>query len=194
MTVILGTVTLTKCANGANAGAIIGAVTGLGLSTANSVGTAQTAGKIAGAVGASTSASAILGYVVEKELSGAITGLVSGSTAAAVMGLVLQSTGMVINIPIKLMRIILGTEQKSDKLYTFDCWKQVVHDESIIPSQGKLLGEIILDERIKNVETEAQGDHDDLPQLILKNIWDERFRIDYVMLPSNQLTAHAVKI
>ncbi|CAF3785867.1 unnamed protein product, partial [Adineta steineri] len=33
-----------------------------------------------------------------------------------------------------------------------------------------------------------------LPEIILQNIWDEQFHIEYVLLPNNEWTAHAVKI
>lgn len=50
-----------------------------------------------------------------------------------------------------------------------------------------------MDERIKKVMTSS----DDLlfpPNIILENIWNEQFRIDYLILPSNKLYAHAVKL
>jgi hypothetical protein len=164
--------------------------------TAGVIGTVATAGAAAPlAAAASASAASAAGVAGVAGAAGvAGTGAVGGvvGTGATVGGATgasgLATAGGIALGPIGWM--ILGT----DGFYTFDCWKQVVHDESSTASEGKPLGEIMTDERIKNVEIETNNDQYDLPQLILENIWDERFRIDYVMLPSKQLTAHATKI
>ncbi|KAI8787981.1 protein FAM71B [Biomphalaria glabrata] len=77
--------------------------------------------------------------------------------------------------------------------YTFDCWKQVVHDMSTEPSKGKLLLDVVGDPRVKQtiVKCKVEGQ---LPEIILQNIWDELFSIDFVMLSSQQLAAHAVRM
>jgi len=87
--------------------------------------------------------------------------------------------------------LILGaSEEPTTSAYTFDCWKQVVHDTTSEPSNGRLLREIVADPRVKQVI--ESGDKSPFPEIILENIWGEIFRIVYVMLPSNQLAAHAV--
>jgi hypothetical protein len=90
---------------------------------------------------------------------------------------------------------VLGAEVNNESLnITWDCWKPLLHDESTTPSRGMLLKEVIQDSRIKSVqlkETEGTG----YPNLILSNIWDENFLIEFVTLPSNhQLAAHALKL
>ena len=108
------------------------------------------------------------------------TGLISAAAAGALGG------------PVGW--ITLGTaEARSAGTYTFDCWKQILHDDSCAPSSGKTLIEIAMDPRIRLVTTMGYYDGE-LPQLIVQNVWDEQFRIEYVYLPSNQLAAHAVKI
>ena len=178
---------MSSAAAGATAGATIGVVSAA--STSASVAGAAGAGAVAGAVGGS-----IAGVAGTAAVVGGATGAATGAaTAAGVTSMSAGASGLATAGSIAagpIGWIILGT----DEFYTFDCWKQVMHDESTIPSQGKLLQEIIMDKRIKNIEIEVNNDHNDLPKLILENIWDERFRIDYVMLPSNQLTAHASKI
>ncbi len=175
---------MSSAAAGASAGAAVGVISAAG--TGASVAGAAGAGAVAGAVGGS-----IAGGAGVAAVAGGATGAATGAaTAAAVTSASAGASGLATAGGIAagpIGWIILGT----DEFYTFDCWKQVVHDESTAPSQGRFLREVIMDKRIKNVKIETSND---LPQLILENIWDERFRIDYVMLPSNQLTAHASKI
>jgi hypothetical protein len=75
----------------------------------------------------------------------------------------------------------------------------VVHDETREPSKGKFLRDIIQDSRMKNVvvvDNNNVGDDGQgpLPLIVLENVWNEKFRVDFVMLPSNVLAAHAVLI
>jgi hypothetical protein len=79
-------------------------------------------------------------------------------------------------------------------VYTFDCWKPILHDDSSEPSNGKTLQEIAMDPRIKQVTTTFYDNNLDLPYLVLENIWNEPFRIEYVYSPCGQLATHAVKI
>ncbi|CAF2182840.1 unnamed protein product, partial [Rotaria magnacalcarata] len=63
--------------------------------------------------------------------------------------------------------VVLGAvETPSVSVYTFDCWKQIVHDDSCEPSNGKILNEIVMDRRIKKV-TVINNDDSELPHLIL---------------------------
>jgi len=81
---------------------------------------------------------------------------------------------------------------ETSTVYTYDCWKPVVHDNSLEPSNGRLLGELAVDPRIKNVHTSANHESSLLPEIILENIWNERFLIEIVKLPSGGIAAHAV--
>jgi hypothetical protein len=94
--------------------------------------------------------------------------------------------------------LILGAEQDAATHHigaTFDCWKPVLRDESTEPSSGKLLKDIFKDQRVKRIVVHESRNNWNLPQLRLINIWDEQFDIDYlVLLPSNRLVAHAVRV
>ena len=84
--------------------------------------------------------------------------------------------------------VILGTATTQQEAeYTFDCWKPVLHDDSRSPSSGKLLREVVMDSRIKIVSLNQQSN-----ELVLENIWHERFRIDFMCLATGQQAAHAV--
>jgi hypothetical protein len=87
-----------------------------------------------------------------------------------------------------------ATHDQTSTACTFDCWKNVVHDDSLDPSNGRLLGEIVMDPRIKHVSTSANNDSSPLPEIILENIWNEKFAIEYVTLPSGEMAAHAVQL
>lgn len=95
--------------------------------------------------------------------------------------------------------LLLGAEPHSSTQYhpvsdaTFDCWKPVLRDDSTQLSSGKLLKEMMTDERIKEIIIGECRNEFNLPELSLINIWDERFDINYLVLPSNnQLVAHAI--
>jgi hypothetical protein len=65
-------------------------------------------------------------------------------------------------------------------------WQQLV-------PQGRLLKEVCNDPRIKGVWLEVNAGNQ-LPQIVLENIWAERFLVDYVQLPNGALAAHANQI
>jgi len=83
---------------------------------------------------------------------------------------------------------------KTSVVYTYDCWKPVVHDDTPDPSNGRLLGELAANPRIKNVHTSANNESSLLPEIILENIWNERFLIQYVKLLSGEMVAHAMPL
>ena len=84
--------------------------------------------------------------------------------------------------------VILGTSATQQEAeYTFDCWKPLLHDDSPLPSSGMLLREVVMDSRIKNVTLNQQSN-----EFVLENIWNERFRVDFVSLATGQQAAHAV--
>jgi hypothetical protein len=95
--------------------------------------------------------------------------------------------------------LLLGAEPHSTQHHpvsdaTFDCWKPVIRDHSTQLSSGKLLKEMMTDERIKEIIIGECRNEFSLPELSLINIWDERFDINYLVLPSNnQLVAHAIR-
>lgn len=190
-------------ATGAAAGAISGAVLGV-INTAITKGPTVTTVTAASAVGGA--ASAMMGSVAAAKVGAVGTGVVQGAAMATITGL---GTGAgvasaicgaaslapgVLTGPVGWC-VLGATEGESLGVYTFDCWKQILHDDSCEPSNGRFLRDIVMDPRIKQVTTTTNSNNADIPTLVLQNIWDEHFRIEYVYLESsNQLAAHAVKI
>ena len=81
---------------------------------------------------------------------------------------------------------VLGAEapEGHDQLFTYDCWKPVLHDTSPEPSNGKLLKDVLSDPRIENIF--------ELPELVVENVWHEKFQIQFLTFPNNIQAAHAV--
>jgi hypothetical protein len=128
--------------------------------------------------------SAIIGAILGSASSAAVT---CGSAGLA--GVV--NTGLAVG---PLGWLVLGTKRRTVGA-TFDCWKPVLRDESMEPSRGKLLREIIKDERVKQIIIRESRNNWNHPQLRLVNIWDEQFDISYLLLPTdNQMVAHAVRV
>ena len=178
---------------GVQAGAGIGATVGTGGVVGVAAGSAATGTLVCGATAVGGAAGAIGGSVAAGTVVAAVAGAAGGAVSGAIAGTAVSSIGAgILTGPIGW--IVLGAlETQSPAVYTFDCWKQILHDESCELSNGKTLNEIVKDPRIKEVTTVSNHDSE-LPHLMLQNVWDEQFRIEYVHLPSNQLAAHAVKI
>jgi len=175
---------------GATSGALVGALTGLtvgGFTKLVSTGTASSA--LAGAAGASASAGTILGAAWCAEVASAVAGGVFGAASSALTVSALSAEAL-LSGPVGWL--VLGMEKEEQALagYSFDCWKPVLRENSFEPSMGRFLRDVAGDARIKGVMSTYDGDS--LPEIVLQNIWDERFRIDYVMLPYGQRAAHAV--
>jgi len=89
---------------------------------------------------------------------------------------------------------LIGTSfdrEKND--ITWDCWKPILHDNSIEPSSGIFLKDLLEDDRVKKIEIKDKINH--LPSLVLTNKWDECFSIDYFYLPTlNKIAGHAKKL
>jgi hypothetical protein len=155
--------------------------------------------------GAATATSAVSGSAAIGTAVGSIAGASAGGTAAAAAGGAAigsaTSAGVtsigagIVSGPIGWT--ILGAEQDAATHHigaTFDCWKPVLRDESTEPSSGKLLKDILKDQRVKRIVVEESRNEFNLPELSLVNIWDEQFNINYLVLPFNsQLVAHAVR-
>jgi len=177
---------------GVTSGAVAGTATGLATGLAGKIRGTGSASSIAGAVGASMSAGAILGTVFGGEVSGAVSGAVAGAVAGAVSSDLAAGVSAITLSEIGWIVVGAAHDNEYAKC-TFDCWKPLLHDESSIPSAGKLLRDVVVDARVKEVISTANV-NSPLPEITLRNIWNELFRIGYVMLPSKQLAAHAVRL
>ncbi|KAK0047193.1 protein FAM71B [Biomphalaria pfeifferi] len=179
-------------------GVVLGA-TGAATATASGVAVATAAATSAGAVtgavavgAAGTAAATATGVVTGAATSAAIAGGTALGVSASGTGAAGLVTAGVAAGPVGWL--VLGTEKHIiHKMYTFDCWKPVVHEMSTEPSKGKLLRDVVGDPRVKQTIVKSNEDGQ-LPEIILQNIWDELFRIDFVMLSSQQLAAHAVRM
>ncbi|XP_055878384.1 uncharacterized transmembrane protein DDB_G0289901-like [Biomphalaria glabrata] len=176
-----------------------GAATATAVGVAGATAAATATGAITGAaITAGTAGATVAGVITGAATSAAIAGGTAAGVSASGTGAAALVTAGVAAGPVGWC--ILGTEKhiihKSDNqvaTYTFDCWKQVVHDMSTEPSKGKLLRDVVGDPRVKQTIVKSNEDGQ-LPEIILQNIWDELFSIDFVMLSSQQLAAHAVRM
>jgi len=192
MTIIIAGIAAATATTGATSGAVVGTTTGLATGLAGKILGSGSASSVAGAVGASVSAGAILGSVVGGGVSGAVSGALAGAVAGAIPNSVTSSVPAIASGPIGWLVLGVTHDNESAKC-TFDCWKPLLHEESPIPSRGRLLRDVVVDARIKEVISSVSG-NSPLPEITLRNIWNELFRIEYVMLPSEQLAAHVVRL
>jgi len=177
----------------ATTGAIIGAAqTAVSGSTAAAVAGSAGAGAAAGAITAAACAAAGGASVGAAAGAGVGGAAAAGVSATGVGATGLVTTGVALG-PVGWLVLGASDEQPTAsacRRYTFDCWKPVIHDTSAELSSGRLLRDIIMDPRVKQVINAAHGSPQ--PEIILENIWDEKFRIEYVLLPNSQTAAHAV--
>jgi hypothetical protein len=90
--------------------------------------------------------------------------------------------------------ITLGTETtQGPEQFTWDCWKPVLRDATVQPSKGKLLREIFSDPRIKTVSSQDVLE-EGFPAIVVENVWNEKFQIEFLTLPNNMLAAHAAPL
>lgn len=182
----------TTASTAATFGAIVGTATGSATALAGKLFGSGIASTVAGAVSASVSAGAILGSVFGRGVRDAVAGALAGAIAAAILNCVTVSVPAIASSPVGWLVLGVADGGESAKC-TFDCWKPLLHEESPVPSTGRLLRDIVVDARIKEVTITANA-NSPLPEITLRNIWNELFRIEYVMLPSQQLAAHAVRL
>jgi hypothetical protein len=194
MTVFTVAAVAIVCTGGAAAG--VGAA--IGATSGAAAGTTGSAAALAGAVAGSTSAGAIAGAGAGGTVLAAGTGAAAGATAAAgVGGSTLGGTGLVTagisSGPVGW--IVLGTSAKSNgNGTTFDCWKPVLHDVSEQPSNGMLLKDLCAHPNIARVSCEVRSGSD-LPDIVIENIWNEKFGIEYLMVhETEQIFGHAKKL
>ncbi|XP_045023182.1 fibroin heavy chain-like [Daphnia magna] len=188
---VVATIVTGGAAATVTAPALAGLAPGTGLATAVMAGTTTASSAVAGSAGIGATVGAITGAAAGGTGAAAATGAAIGSASSAAV----TSTGAFFAAgPVGW--VVLGGEQDASSFNaTFDCWKQVLRDESTELSRGKLLKEIFEDQRIKQVIVQGSKNNFNLPELSLINIWDEQFDLKYLVLPSNnQLVAHAVRV
>lgn len=168
-----------------------GAVAGTASAVATGVGIGTAGGAIAGASAVATAGtSAGAGTIA----SGAVMGGLAGGTAAAGVGgtgagagalAVTVSTG-----GLGLLAVGASVNQEDDEI-SYDCWKPVVHDTSPERSNGMLLKDMVCHPNVANV-TMTTGIYDSLPSILIENIWNETFEIEYVFIHnSGKIACHA---
>lgn len=111
---------------------------------------------------------------------------VAGGPGAAGVAVAVTPVGAAILLGALL---VVGAEpiNGSTSSLTWDCWKPILQETSLAPSQGRRLADILSDRRVELV-------HKNDTAVLVKNIWDELFEITPVVLPSGQVAAHAAKI
>lgn len=208
MTIAL--VTIAKQCPESRSGIEAGIINGLGVGLLGSFKSGNPMGNPYGAGAGSAVSGAIFGAAlsenqkpvqIQNSIAGAITGSLSG-VATSTMASMFKNGINVSELPYQLSTLLLGTldlqtdGQKTNYVYSFDCWKQVLHDTSDEPSNGRLIKDVAVDHRIAKIElTDEVDEKTGYQKFILQNIWDERFKIEYVILPTNNLiTAHAIRI
>jgi hypothetical protein len=181
---------------GAGGGAVAGGA--VGVVTTAAAGAGATAATVAGTAAAGGVMGAVSGAIAGGTVGAAATGAATGAATAAAVSSAsagaasLGTAAGILSGPVGWLVLGVSKEEQSSGVYTFDCWKPVLHDDSREPSNGRLLRDVACDPRIKQVTT--MNSDSDLPNLVLQNVWDEEFRIEYVYLPDGQLTTHAIKI
>ncbi len=203
MVVAVAAVVAIAVTAGAAAPAIAGgAATVAGSSAATGAGVAATGAAVGGAAagGAAAGGAAVGGAAVGgAAVGGAAVGGVAAIEGATITATVAGPGGWAVAASMTtgpFAILVLGaTGAEASSGYTFDCWKPILHDASCEPSKGMLLKDVIMDPRIKKVTATTNDNKADPPHLVLQNIWDEEFLIEYVHLACESLlAAHAVKI
>ena len=131
---------------------------------------------VATAVGASTAGTS--GAFAQV---GALTAVATGG---AVPGAILT---VVIPVGITVGLCFLGAEHDNATIVSWDCWKPLLHDRSQEPSHGRLVNEVLADPRVKLLNITEE-------YLLLSNIWNEVFRVDFFGLPDGECVAHATSL
>ncbi|CAF0714437.1 unnamed protein product [Brachionus calyciflorus] len=96
-------------------------------------------------------------------------------------------------IPLSVGAALLGTNLNEDH-FDFDCWKPILHDNSTEKSKGKFLINVIIDHRVKSVNGLNPRKAFDKTELIVENIWNEKFKISFFIFENKLIFAHADKI
>jgi len=179
---------------GSSPASTIGMVTGTGLNVLGQClgkGLLNTTGGVIGAGGR-----------IGGMLAAAWTGTVGGGIVGGISGLGSAAGSSMANTVLggPLGGIVLGAEVTShtQPVVTYDCWKPLIHYDSEEPSQGRVLRDVLSGSAIRKLSVNKwkllAGTELILPEMLVENVWDEVFKIEYVLLPnSTELAAHAVR-
>ncbi|XP_060582050.1 uncharacterized protein LOC132738555 [Ruditapes philippinarum] len=194
--VSIGAANIKPIAAGATAGQSFGSKAS-GAERGSAVKKAVCVGTAAGAIaGATAVAMAGTGAGAGTIASGALMGGLAGGTAAAGMGGVnvgvdslFANTRMSTDDWV-LLTVGASVNQEDDEI-SYDCWKPVVHDTSPERSNGILLKDMVCHPNVANV-TMTTGICDSLPSILIENIWNETFEIEYVFIHNTgKIVCHA---
>ena len=169
-------------AGAAAVGSVIAGSSAAGASVGASVATATAAGAITGAGAGGSLVSAGVGAVV--------AGTSAAGAASSGVGLGTAISAGIGSGPIGWC--VLGAETGTGgSEITFDCWKPVVHDTSKENSSGMLMKDVMCHPHVASVYVKS-GANNELPYIVLENIWNEKFEIQYLFLhKNNRLVCHA---
>ena len=168
MVIIVAGIAAASVTAGVTTGAVAGTTTGLATGLAGKICGTGSASSVAGAVGASVSAGAILGTVFGGGVSGAVSGALAGAVAGAVSSYVAASVPAITSGPIGWL-VVCAAHDDASATCTFDCWKPLLHDDSSTLSTGKLLRDVVVDARVKEVISTSNV-NSPLPEITLRNI------------------------
>ena len=145
------------------------------------------------AVGTGISSGAIAGAITGKAFISAASGALAGGMSSAAVGSVfigtLAAAGSIASSPIGMLT--MGTSCDGNEV-KFDCWKPVIRDTSEEPSSGMVLRDVLTHSNVAKVTV---TDGSSLPKMVIENVWNEKFEIEYVMLKdSDELYCHANRI
>lgn len=148
------------------------------------------------AAAAAGTASATAGTATAATAGSAIA--VTGTAAATQTGTVMASGAIIASGPVAWGLVLVGAEHNPTAPggITLDCWKPVLRSESVEPSQGMRLKNLIEDQRIKIAQIIDAPLINGIPSIKLVNAWDEEFEIKYSFTHplTGEAILHATKI
>eukprot|EP00928_Gymnodinium_smaydae_P062804 TRINITY_DN4657_c0_g1_i6.p1 TRINITY_DN4657_c0_g1~~TRINITY_DN4657_c0_g1_i6.p1 ORF type:complete len:212 (+),score=33.28 TRINITY_DN4657_c0_g1_i6:66-701(+) len=155
----------------------------LGLGTAPAqIAVAQTTAAAGSAATGATAGTAVAVVVPGATSATGVAGAGSIGVAAA------KAVSMLTNpaVAVALGLVTVGAEADASAV-TWDCWKPIVHENSTAPSRGRPLIDILNDPVISDYSI---GNH----SVVVRNRWNESWRIDPLILPWGEVAAHASQI
>jgi hypothetical protein len=128
------------------------------------------------ATGAASVGAAAAGEGAVGSLGTTALATITGATTTVAVGLIILG--------------IVGADRDEPKgLFTWDCWKHVVHDESPEPSQGMPLAELLSHPACTHIAFDEQSG-----RVLIENVYSERFELSSVHVPGHGLCWHANKL